>query len=267
MESQQKLDKQLPNEVAQFGQPLAEHGRSLGGLFSQMIFGVIGVGMIAFAVAGQVKDIALYQRALGLFVGGFGVFIAVSGIRKFMEHRNTRIQVFADGLAVISDTGTKIFRWDDIKSVIIEYTKDESVQSMFIKPLMSISTWIFGVWSDENIPTFNVELKDKTILTFSQDIRDHKKLGDTILKEATNRLLPVAIEAFDKGETVTFYKFNVSQQGFAEGNKTVTWDQVKGITVDKDSATLNGAAKTIPVTTPNYNVLLGLINHALKPRL
>src|SRR5688572_32238730 len=139
MESQQKLDKQLPNEVAQFGQPLAEYGRALGGLFSQMVFAVLGVGIVIGLITGQFKDAALWQILFLLAVAVAVLSMAVSGIRTFMQNRNTRVLAFADGLAVISDTGTKILRWDDIKSVIIEYTKDESVQSMFIKPLMSIS--------------------------------------------------------------------------------------------------------------------------------
>jgi hypothetical protein len=253
MENRQKLDRQLPNEVSQLGSPLAEYRRSHVLLFTPL-FLLIGGGVMAYIfVTGQAKDWELWQMVVGLAIAVGALVGGISGIRKFMRERDIRVLVFSEGVAEINGTQTSMIRWDEIKTVTISHTQDLSIQS-FLN--------LFGRTLE-----FAVELNNGTIRTFTQEIEDHKKLGETIVQETTKRLLPNAIEAFDKGRAVTVGKFSVSQQGFVEGNKTIPWSEVKGVTIrGGDSAFLDGTTKIIPAQTPNFAVLLELIGHALKNR-
>ena len=265
---QQKLDKQTPNELSQFGKPLAEYGRSLGVLVSNTIFLALGlflvISFVMIIVTGEIKDMGFGEIAIFLVISIGTLWIGISGVRKFIADRGTRILVFTDGLAEVNDTQTKIFKWDEIKTVTVSYTKDESVQAWLIKPLFSIWSWVSGVAFVENSPTFTIELNNGGNQTFTQETKDHKILGNTITKEVTNRLLPKAIEILSNNQTISFGEFRVNQQGIAENNKNISWSEVKGITVSGNTASLDGTTKTIPDTTPNYNVLLGLVEYAIK---
>jgi len=245
-------NKQLPNEVSQLGSPLAEYHRSHVLLFSSLILLIGGLVMAFIIITGQAKDWDAWQIVVGLAIGVGGIGGGIFGIRKFIRERGARILIFAEGLAEINDTQTSIIRWDEIKNVTISRTSDFSIQSLFTPFAQTLE--------------FTVELNNGTKRTFTQEIKDHKRLGETILQETTKRLLPSAIESFKKGQTVTVGRLTVSQQGFVEGNKTIPWSEVKEITIRGESAFLDGTTKVIPDTTPNYSVLLGLIDYAIKNR-
>ena len=241
-------NKRLPNEVSQLGSPLTEYRRSHVLFTSPLLLLIGGLFMAFILITGRAKDWEFWQILVGLAIGVGGIWGGVAGIRKFIRERGARILIFPEGLAEINDSQTSMIRWDEVKSVTISRTSDFSIQSFFNLFAQTL--------------VFEVELKNGTKRTFTQEISNHKKLGETIRQETTKKLLPIAIEAFDKGQTVIFDSFAVSQQGFSHGNKTASWDKVKGFIIREDSVFMEGPAILIPDTTPNYSVLLELIDYA-----
>jgi hypothetical protein len=247
------METQSPDIISELGQPIKEYGRSYTVLLSFAAYAIIGLLMLIYGLSSGswLPSLVAIIALVGLTVG----------VLKFMNERNSMVKVFADGIAEIGGAQDKTIRWGNIESISISRQPDD---------IISIIDF-FG-----SKLTFNIEANEGVKLSFSQAIWNHVELGRTVIQETTKRLLPKAIELFDGGKTVSFGEFSISKQGFTSGDKTIKWDNMKGIAIPEDTAFVDSLLVVnqmtfvdVPTgrifdTTQNYDVLIRLLKYAIK---
>ena len=228
------------------GTPIAEYKRNVG---RQMLHGIVSVivtlvglvtmmGGISAALSGG-GDFILFL-ILGLIYVLPGGLWFISTVRK----RDLRVLILPDGLSYIRRGRTEIIRWDEVAAVWQAITR---VQHTF------------------TVRSCKMQLDDGRKYTFNNALRNVPELIATIQQQVTPRILARASEAYDAGETIPFGKLGVSKAGISRGKRTLPWDQVKRVTVDKGVITVRKQGSLLKWTsvrvaeTPNFFVFASLV--------
>jgi hypothetical protein len=105
---------------------------------------------------------------------------------------------------------------------------------------------------------------------FSEAFLNIEELSNTIIRQATQYLLPKAIDAYHAGTPVFFGNLSVSQQGISNGKLTLAWNRIEDFEVFQDAITVKTTTKrgrktlvlSLKVKSlPNVSVLVALVNH------
>lgn len=210
---------------------------------------MIGLGSLATTAAllsfSQEATFALYIGVPGLAALAGGLLI---GYRAFVE-RDSRINVFQNGMVRTIAGMDKVVRWDDITAIWQSITHHKSS----------------GI-TVQTTHLYTILLSNGEKLKFSDDVKNVEQLGNMIQQEVVKRLLPKAAETLKSGGTVNFGKLSVSPQGLSNSRETIPWDQVQKvsinhgyITVRKQGKLLNWSHITV-AATPNVFVFLSLVD-------
>ena len=228
------------------GTPTAEYTRNVG---RQMLHGIVSVIIILVGLVTMIGGISAALSGggdsvlfliLGLIYVLPGGLWFISTVRK----RDLRVLVLSDGLSYTRHGRTEIIRWDEVAAVWQAITR---VQHTF------------------TVRSCKAQLDDGRKYTFNNALRNVTDLIATIQREATPRILARASDAYDAGETIPFGKLGVSKAGLSRGNRTLPWDQVKRVTVDKGVITVRKQGSllkwtSVPVAeTPNFFVFASLV--------
>jgi len=213
------MTSNIPAEANDLGAPTAEYTRngvrqalSLLGSVVVISIGVMTMfGGLSAALSGG-SDVFLFF-VMGLVYVLPGLWWFISTLRK----RGLRVLVFPDGLTYTRHGKTDVIRWDDVATVLQAITM---VQHTF------------------TVRKCTVQLQDGSKHIFNNAIRNVEQLINTIQQQVTPRILERVSEAYEAGQTIPFGKLSISQAGISKGNKTLPWDQVKRVTVDKGVITI-----------------------------
>ena len=182
--------------------------------------------------------------ALFLIVGLIYVLPGGLWFIRTVRKRDLRVLVLPDGLSYTRRGRTEIIRWDEVAAVWQAITR---VQHTF------------------TVRSCKVQLDDGRKYTFNNALRNVTQLIATIQQQVTPRILARASDAYAAGETVPFGKLGVSKAGISRGNRTLPWDQVKRVTVDKGVITVRKQGSLLKWTsvrvaeTPNFFVFASLV--------
>jgi hypothetical protein len=228
--------QQLPAEVYQFGTPTAEFLPNTKGMLGGIIMGTIGLALLvgAFVVP-----------ALGV-IGGLLVLAGIWVSLTAFLNRDLRVLAFAEGLVRIKGGRVDTFRWAEIEAVWQNVTKH----------------YRNGIYH-----SYTLRRADGEQLKFNDTLKNVESLGNLIQQETFRRLLPRAIATYNAGGTVVFGKLSVSPQGLSNGKETLSWSEIKGVSLDKGIISVSKQGKwlkwstTSVADTPNIFVFTTLVGN------
>ncbi|MBN1180029.1 MAG: hypothetical protein JXD18_12525 [Anaerolineae bacterium] len=246
----------IPQEAHAFGTaPVAEYAPSAKKQRSSLIFSAIfaTLGLLGVMI-GIVAALWEWDAQLLCVSGGSLFFVAIGAISGFstLRQRGTRALVFQDGVAYTHGK-TTVFRWDDVTAVWQNVTRH----------------YRNGVYTGTT-HVYTVQTGDGKKVAFNDVLDNIEGLGLKIQQECTNRLLPLALQAYDRGETLTFGKLGVSKAGMSKGDKDLLpWDEIKGVSLDKGIISIKKEGKwlrwssvTVP-QIPNIFVFTAIVDRVV----
>ncbi len=226
--------------------PTAEYKRNSARLFLNLmasvfvvaIGGIMSVGGLVTALSGG--NNALLFAGIGLVYAVPGALWLVGTIRK----RDLRVAVSPEGFSYTKAGRTDFIHWDDIAVVRQAITR---VQHSF------------------TVRSCKVQLHDGRRITFNNALYNVGQLINTVQQEVTPRILARARQDYEAGQAVPFGKLSISQAGISKGGKTLPWNQVERVTVDKGTITVKKRGRLLKwasVTVaemPNFFVFAHLV--------
>jgi hypothetical protein len=234
------------------GTPLSiHHGRNTARWLNVISFLVVaaftGLGGTYLIATGQKPGVGFLGIPFGLGCLLYGLY---EGYRTIIE-RDLCVIVMRDGFVLSRGDQDSVFRWGDIVAVWEAIT--EARQN--------------GI-KLKTIYRYTVQQRDGQKIVLTDTLEDIEKLGSTIQKEVTQRLLSQAHDALNAGQTLDFGKVGVSRSGIIISKKTTPWNHIKNVDVNdgfiaisRDGKPLNWVAKVGDI--PNVYVFLTLVNQAL----
>jgi hypothetical protein len=188
--------------------------------------------------------------ALGLSLLCFGV--AAASVFNWWKNRGAYIQIYSGGLARIQGAKVQEVRWDDIRAVW------QSITKHYRNGIYTGTTYLY-----------TVQTADNRQMKFSNEFKGIEQLGQLIQTEATNRLFPRMIAAYNAGQPVPFGDFTISKDGISHKNKNLPWSEIEGAQINNGYVTFKKQGKwfnwaNVPVAAiPNLIVFLSLIDHVV----
>lgn len=205
-------------DTAMLGAWVAEYKpRSVGSKLSLVVGFILCVaGGFALLYGAASAHIAPDDRPPVMILGGFLALLGWVMVESWIRTRGLSVQVFNDGLIQTRFDQRDVCRWDDIAAVW-QYV---------------VKRYYNGVYTGTN-HTYTVQKRDGTKMKFNDTLKNVEQLGNTIQEEVARRLLPSAIAAYNRGETVAFGKLSLNTRGLAWGDKILSWGEVQGVQINK----------------------------------
>lgn len=242
--------QQIPPEVYQqaamyqLGDPLEQYRPALTNPL--LIIGG-ALGLIALDI---LLLIAVYNIGFIVYVFLILPIVAIVYAARALPICNMRIHIFTNGFIRANGSKIDVVRWEQIEAIW-----QRSVRSRY------------GSTSH----TYTVMRGDGLKMKFNSLIKRVGDLGSALQDQVSRLQTPRAIAAYNSGNTVMFGKISVSMQGISNGSKTLPWNEVSAVTLKRGYVTvqrqggwsMNWASVS---DTPNYHVLLNLVNHARQGR-
>lgn len=237
----------VPAEAQPLGTPVAEYTPGPRSQKANLIGSVV---LIVFGLGGILLGIylaSLYGSGQLCFSVA-GLISCLLGVLWFVlskRQSDLRVLVFPEGLSYTKRGKTDIIRWDDVATVKQNITRHQQGGTTHV---------------------YTVQLTDGRKHTFSDGLAGVQNLGNTIQQEVTRRILPRAVEAYGAGETIPFGKVSISKDGITRGKETLSWDQIKGVKLDRGVISIKKEAKWLRwssvrvAETPNVFVLLAIVD-------
>jgi hypothetical protein len=216
---------------------------------------VFGAGALVLAVFGMGTDGGggwLLAAFAGLVV--FVVGIGLVGWAR--ANANLCVRTSAAGLERTWGSETIACRWEDITHVWHAETR----------------YFVNGVYT-KTTHHYRIRLKDDRELEFDDTLQNVAKLGETLLRETFERMLPRATEAFEAGQPVRFGSLELTRDGLVrrnfESREVLPWAEVNNVDVNTAAGTLTINRKTgrdlvwwegTCAGTPNLMVLLQMLD-------
>jgi hypothetical protein len=211
--------------------------------------------IIALALLVIVADIALFVAIVNTgwivyilaIIPILAIIYAVKGIANY----NVRVYTFTSGLIRAKGKAYDVIRYDQVAQVFFISRKGR-----------------YGSVSY----TLTLVRSDGTPCKFSSVIQYLGTLGSTVQSEVVRRHMPQALDAFRKGNTLSFGPLTVSLQGIGNGRGTLPWNMVqpiilqRGFVIVKQIGQGSNFAKVKVTEVPNLPVFLGVVKYAQSPQ-
>lgn len=234
--------------------------------------GNLGCGAISLLIAPALGGFAVYDlwdaydrygprgmnREFGTaaVIGGLGLaalLLAAWLLYSAWKNWGSAVAVYEAGLAYVDRAGLRQVRWDEIDAVWQAVTKHYR---------NGIYTGTTHVYTLQPRAGGRLVLDDKF-----DKIED---LGTALQRSASAALFPRYAEALKRGERVTFGPLALDPQGLYAGNKSLKWDEIKGVklekgtlSVKKEGGWFNWTSATVP-QIPNFFVFYDLLSRFTK---
>lgn len=238
-------------EPGAMGTPLAVYkpgGRRRG--FS-IFFGFLlcvggGVAVLFGAARAGLKE---SDRAPLIVIGVICVLLGWLAIESWLRTRNLTATLTADGVTYDKNGSITSVRFDEIVGFWQNITK----------------RYYNGVYTGTT-HVYTVQKSDGKKVVFNDTLKNVEELGNAIQGEVTQRHLPRAFETYNNGGTVSFGNVSLSRTGLTKGGKTLPWNEIQGVQIQKGYITVKQQGKwlrwaNIPVSSiPNMVVFLTLVD-------
>ena len=211
--------------------------------------------IIVLALLVIVVDIALFVAIVNtgwiVYILGIIPILAIIYAVKGITNYNVRVYTFTNGLIRAKGKAYDVIRYDQVAQVF------------FISKKGSYGSVSY---------TLTLVRSDGTPCKFSSVIQYLGTLGSTVQSEVVRRHMPQALDAFRKGNTLSFGPLTVSLQGIGNGRGTLPWNMVqpiilqRGIVIVKQIGQGSNFAKVKVTEVPNLPVFLGVVKYAQSPQ-
>ncbi len=250
------LNPQQVTAVSQLG-PLQSHYKITYNRWSitMIILGIVGGIVFAFfsGMAFFVSQPAQIEPAALMICVSVG-FLALA-LYLFLVPILYRWSVYicAYGFLFIKNEKIEVVRWEDIEAVWQRVTKH----------------YTNGVYAGTS-HKYTVRRKDGLVIVLNDRFKQVEKMGNEIIEQSKQHMLPSYLAAYQAGQTVLFGPLSINQQGANNGKELLPWPQVKGITIQKGVLTITREGNILSWYTkptsqiPNLAVLMGLLQIAFK---
>lgn len=217
-------------------------------------FGLLALSFAALTTFGLVEfiDKREYGAWFVIIFCGLVTFGALKFIAQLVRRRNDWVAVYERGIGARYWGKELALPWSEVESVV------QNLQTIRVN-LIPIK-----------IRNFIVASKSGGNYTFGNTLRNIEDVGALMQQCATARLLPNAITAYERGETLAFSNLKIDQHGLHLKKKSLAWselDEVKmgygALVLRKQGKRLNWASVSTNLT-PNIFVLIGLFKHLGK---
>lgn len=230
------MKQQLSNAL---GTPLSAHSRTTSSSLLGLVFGAGFLGVAVFLLlTGMARSQPGYYVGTAL-CGGLGLLILSAAIPK----NGQLIETFEQGVRVVARNEEHTWAWRDV-----DYT---------ITPAKGAANHSIGGPGLKSIPLTGLQGANE-LQSLAQQRSVQAKLGP-------------AIEAVNRGETVTFGALGVSREGIVAGRKVLPWHEYGGITLHQGNVGIVKAPKgrftgVSLGSVPNYALLVNLIGNLVTQR-
>lgn len=251
--------QQLPPEAEtlaktyQLGTPLGIHRMrvKLAGAILVGIFFIFFGGIFGLAAIFILSPVTIVLSLIGmLFFMGFGIYIIAMPIIS----RSWRIYVCSDGFIFVRGNSKIIpFPWDQIDFMWQAVTR-RYVNGIYVRTIYK----------------YTVRRKDGDQVILDDRFADIEALGNKIATEMTRYQLPLAINSFNSGNTLTFGRLSVNLQGVSNGDRMLPWSQVRKIDIQQGTVKVLNENKWLSWSSarvaniPNIFVFMALVDYALQ---
>jgi hypothetical protein len=212
------LPEVLPQEAERLGPPTAVfHTMTSGHAF---IFVLIG---LVFGVAGAVGIVAVAQGQFGGQMPKLAVVCTIAavaatthGLRCLWSRYH--VLICPEGFVRLSGDRAEVCRWDEID------TFEEKVEAQRKDQLWTV---------------YRLRRTDGVPFVFKGNhLENTRKFGQILRQEILRWRLPDLVQQLNKGGTVVFGRLQVGPAGVANGLRTLSWDEIAGIEVNKERLTI-----------------------------
>jgi hypothetical protein len=216
---------------------------------------ILSIVFITLGVVGLVLSlwfaVADFESGVYIICGGAGLAPLVLGVWAFWQWRREKedqVTIHEHGLVYRRSSGSTVATWDEITGVrmkIIHFQDLTKTTCEYI--LQKVDGTEFSIAFDNRIMA-NVD-----------------ELGKTLEEKLNQRLLPHAMDAFERGLPLPFGPLTVSKEHIEHGDKMLTWRDVERVQVTNGklqiyAESLQQIWATCPVhQIPNLAILLVLI--------
>jgi hypothetical protein len=229
----------------QLGNPRGEYRSGVG----SWIVVILGAGLIALGLFGEFVVIrnggdtsAMLALLVPIAFGGMFIF-------SWFAYSRRRVQVFDQGIVYTQGSKAQAWRWDDIAFVWQQITR----MSVYFIPVATSYV-------------YTVQHRNGQKIKLTNGIRNIKALGEMMQSETFTRLMPLAVAAYNNGETLHFGKLTISQQGIGNSKEIVPWAQVKGVEVVQGYVGVKREGKWLRwanirvASVPNFFIFMALVD-------
>jgi hypothetical protein len=186
---------------------------------------------------------------LGIIFVPLGLWIL---IQAFLNWKTSAV-LYENGFAYLDRQGLRQIKWADIESVkqnIVKYYRyGRHVRTTYL---------------------YTIQLNDKGRITIDNKFPNVETLGKAITDGAAKALFPAYMTALKSGQRVTFGPLALDAQGLYSGNKSLTWQEIKAvkinkgiISVRKEGGWFNWVTVTVP-QIPNFWIFVDLVSRFTK---
>ncbi|GCE04841.1 DUF6585 family protein [Dictyobacter aurantiacus] len=208
-----------------------------------LIFFFIGFGMLSGGGDSAVGAIIFLLVALVFFI--FTGYFALMPV----IYRSWRVAICAYGLLYVRGSKIDAFRWDQISAFFIQV----------------VTTYYNGIRTGTR-HRYTVRDSDGRKAVFNDRFADAEEIGNAIDYELTRVQLPMAIAAFDAGQSLPFGKLQVSQQGLAKSpQQWLPWQELNDVNVNRGTISIRKKGQMLNWSTisvsrmPNMHIFLALV--------
>jgi len=196
-------DFRVPDDLSGLGERLQEHpSKAAAGRTGYFTVAAVLLVLSGLTVIGVVNppqhnpppQIVVISAMIAFFV--FSVAFFVMG----MLSQSYSLILFPDALVRAGGGATEIFRWSDIRDVYA-YVNPVGVKCRLVT-------------------------QDDRKLQIDTSVKDSKKLEEGVRKAILDHLLPPALEAFERGNTLTFGPLRLDQSYLYYKDKRLSWNEV-----------------------------------------
>jgi hypothetical protein len=188
----------------------------------------------------------LGAAALALALGAWLIF-------DYWRNRGLAAALYEQGLAYHDRNGLKQVRWDQVDAVWQAITKH----------------YRNGVYTGTtHLYTIQAQGGDRIVL--DDKLTKVEELGSAIQQNVASALFPRYVNAITQGQRVTFGPLAIDREGIYSGNKSLTWNEIKAIKLDKGNISIkkeggwfNWASASVP-QIPNFYIFYELIGRLSK---
>ncbi|MBI3242609.1 MAG: hypothetical protein HYZ49_09990 [Chloroflexi bacterium] len=190
---------------------------------------------------------------LPLICGVIAVPLGLYGLYSAWRNWPLAAALYDNGFAYNDRNGFKQVRWDNIDAVWQNITKH------YRNGIYTGTTYLY-----------TVQTKDKQRIVLDNKFKKIEDLGNAIISGSATALFPRYLQALQQGQRLTFGPLAIDPNGIYSGNKSLRWDEIKGIkihrgtiSVKKEGGWFNWATAGVP-QIPNFLIFYNLIGRLTK---
>jgi len=219
-------------------------------ILGTIVFAALGLFFVALAIntSGDGSGIAI-GGVLGLLSFGLTAFF----IYRIVQAAGQQIYLFQQGIVIEHKGQVQAFPWNQATEVW------QSITRHYTNGVYTGTTYQYTLQRGDG---YKIKLDNTT--------KGIAELGQAVTRGITQELVPRAMNSIRAGQTLTFGRFSVNQQGIGNGKEFIPWPQVQAVNVNRGQVTVKKAGKflnwgsAMVAKIPNFFVFLAVSEEMIR---